>query len=67
MDDKTRTAAGIAAGLQGLLYDDTRLAEIAAEAQALNEAVRQAAAVRLVFDDEPAAFVSLMERLAAHE
>ena len=31
MDEKTRTAAGIAAGLQGMKYDDKRLAEIAAE------------------------------------
>ena len=29
MDDKTKTLAGIAAGLQGLKYDDTRLAELA--------------------------------------
>ena len=28
MDEKTRTAAGIAAGLQGLVYDDKRLAEM---------------------------------------
>ncbi len=64
MDDKTRTAAGIAAGLQGLKYDDQRLAELAAEVQALNDAVRKAAAERLTFDDEPAAFASLMEREA---
>jgi hypothetical protein len=62
MDDRTRTAAGIASGLQGLKYDDTRLAEIAAEVAALNDAVRQAAAARLTFDDEPAAFASLIER-----
>ncbi|SJZ74859.1 hypothetical protein SAMN02745126_02135 [Enhydrobacter aerosaccus] len=64
MDDKTRTAAGIAAGLQGLKYDDKRLAEIAAEVEALNDAVRKAATERLTFDDEPAAFASLMEREA---
>ena len=63
MDDKTRTAAGIAAGLQGITYDDKRLAEIAAEVQVLNDAVRKAAEV-LTFDDEPAAFASLMEREA---
>ena len=44
MDDKTKTAAGIAAGLQGLKYDDKRLAEIAAEVEVLNDAVRKAAA-----------------------
>ena len=63
MDEKTRTAAGIAAGLQGMKYDDKRLAEIAAEVEVLNDAVRKAAAV-LAFDDEPAAFASLMEREA---
>ena len=60
MDEKTRTAAGIAAGLQGMKYDDKRLAELAAEVEVLNDAVRKAAA-RLTFDDEPAAFASLME------
>ena len=64
MDDKTRTAAGIAVGLQGITYDDRRLAEIAAEVEVLNDAVRKAAAARLTFDDEPAAFASLMEKEA---
>jgi hypothetical protein len=64
MDEKTRTAAGIAAQLQGMKYDDKRLAEIAAEVEALNDAVRKAAEARLTFDDEPAAFASLMEREA---
>ena len=63
MDDRTRTAAGIAKELQGLSYDDKRLAEIAAEVEVLNDAVRKAAAV-LTFDDEPAAFASLMAREA---
>ena len=64
MDDKTTTAAGIAAELQGLKYDDKRLAEIAAEVAILNEAVRTAAAQRLTFDDDPAAFASLLAREA---
>ncbi len=64
MDDKTRLAAGIARQLQGLSYDDERLAEIAAEVEVLNDAVRKAAATRLTFDDEPAAFASVMERAA---
>lgn len=64
MDDRTRLAAGIAAHLQGLDYDDKRLAEIAAEVAVLNDAVRKAAAARLSFDDEPAAFASLMEKEA---
>ncbi len=64
MDEKTRTAAGIATGLQGLVYDDRRLAEIAAEVEALNDAVRKAAADRLAFDDDPAAFASLLAREA---
>jgi hypothetical protein len=63
MDDKTRLAAGIAKHLQGLGSDDNRLAEIAAEVEVLNDAVRKAASV-LTFDDEPAAFASLMEREA---
>ncbi len=64
MDEKTRTTAGIAAGLQGMKYDDKRLAEIAAEVEVLNDAVRKAAAAHLTFDDEPAAFASLMEKEA---
>jgi len=64
MDDKTRLAANIARQLQGLGYDDKRLAEIAAEVEVLNDAVRKAAAARLTFDDEPAAFASLIEREA---
>jgi len=63
MDDKTRLAADIARQLQALGYDDKRLAEIAAEVEVLNDAVRKAAA-RLTFDDEPAAFASLIEREA---
>ncbi len=63
-DDKTRTAAGIASGLQGLKYDAERLAEIAAEVAVLNDAVRSAAAQRLTFDDEPAAFASILAREA---
>ena len=50
--------------LQGLQYHDKRLEELAAEVQVLNDAVRKAAETRLTFDDEPAAFASLMEREA---
>jgi len=64
MDDKTKTAAGIAAGLQGLKYDAKRLAEIAAEVEVLNDAVRKAADARLTFDDDPAAFASIMAKEA---
>jgi hypothetical protein len=64
MDEKTNTAAGIAAGLQGLKYDAKRLAEIAAEVEVLNDAVRKAADARLTFDDDPAAFASLMAKEA---
>ena len=64
MDDKTRIAAGIAKELQGLTYDDKRLAEIAAEVEVLNDAVRKEAAARLTFDDEPAAFASVMAKAA---
>ncbi len=64
MDDKTKTAAGIAANLQGLQYDAKRLAELAAEVELLNDSVRKAAAERLGFDDDPAAFASLLAREA---
>ena len=64
MDEKTKTAAGIAAGLQGLKYDEKRLAELAAEVETLNNAVRKAAAARLTFDDDPAAFASIMAKEA---
>ena len=64
MDEKTKTAAGIAAGLQGLKYDEKRLAELAAEVETLNNAVRKAAAQRLTFDDDPAAFASIMAKEA---
>ena len=64
MDDKTRLAADIAKHLQGLGYSEARLAEIAAEVEVLNNAVRKAATGRLTFDDEPAAFAGLMAREA---
>ena len=64
MDDKTRIAAGIARQLQGLTYDDKRLTEIAIEVEVLNEAVRKAAAQRLTFDDDPAAFASVLAKEA---
>ena len=64
MDEKTRTAAGIARDLQALNYDEKRLGEIATELAILNDAVRRAADARLVFDDEPAGFKSALERSA---
>ena len=64
MDDKTRLAAGIAKQLQGLSYDDKRLAEIAAEVEVLNDAVRKAANQRFTFDDDPAAFASVLAKEA---
>jgi len=64
MDEKTKTAAGIAAGLQGMKYDEKRLAELAAEVEILNNAVRKAAAARLTFDDDPASFASVMAKEA---
>jgi hypothetical protein len=67
MDEKTKTAAGIAATLQGLTYDEKRLAELAAEVESLNDAVRKASAERLAFDDEPAAFASVLQREARKE
>ncbi len=45
-------------------YDDKRLAELAAEVEVLNDAVRKAAAARLTFDDDPAAFASVMSKEA---
>lgn len=64
MEEKIRLAAAIAKQLQGLSYDDNRLAEIAAEVEVLNEAVRKAANRRLTFDDDPAAFASLLAKEA---
>jgi hypothetical protein len=64
MDEKTKTAAGIAAGLQGMKYGEKRLAELAAEVEVLNDAVRKAAAQRLTFDDDPASFASVMAKEA---
>lgn len=64
MEEKIRLAAAIAKQLQGLSYDDNRLAEIAAEVEVLNEAVRKAADRRLTFDDDPAAFASLLAKEA---
>jgi hypothetical protein len=64
MEEKIRLAAGIARQLQGLSYDDKRLAEISAEVEVLNEAVRKAAAQRLTFDDDPAAFASVLAKEA---
>lgn len=64
MEKKIRLAAAIAKQLQGLSYDDNRLAEIAAEVEVLNEAVRKAANRRLTFDDDPAAFASLLAKEA---
>jgi len=64
MDEKTKTAVGIAVGLQGMNYDDKRLAELAAEVEILNDAVRKAAAARLTFDDDPASFASVMAKEA---
>lgn len=45
-------------------FDAARREEIEAEVRTLTEAVREAARARLAFDDEPAAFASLMEREA---
>lgn len=45
-------------------FDDKRLAEIKAEVEVLNAAVMKASKERLTFDDEPAAFASVMEREA---
>lgn len=64
MDDKIRMTAAIAKQLQGLSYDAKRLAEIAAEVEVLNEAVRKAADRRLAFDDDPAAFASVLAKEA---
>ena len=64
MDEETKTAAGFAVGLQGLMYDEKRLAELADEVAIPNEAVRKAAAQRLTFDDDPAAFAGIMAKEA---
>ena len=50
--------------MNGPKFDDTRLAEIEQEVEVLTAAVAKASKERLTFDDEPAAFASLMEREA---
>ena len=47
-----------------LLATEELVAGYSAEVDILNSAVRKAAAGRLTFDDEPAAFASLMAREA---
>ena len=46
----------------GPKFDDKRLAELEAEVKVLNAAVAKASKERLTFDDEPAAFASLLQR-----
>ena len=50
--------------MNGPKFDDKRLAELKAEVEVLNAAVAKASKERLAFDDEPAAFASVMEREA---
>jgi hypothetical protein len=51
--------------MYGPTFDDKRLAELKAEVEILTAAVAKASRERLTFDDEPAAFASVMEREAA--
>ena len=46
----------------GPKFDDKRLAELKQEVDILCKAVLEASRARLAFDDEPAAFVSLMAK-----
>ena len=41
-------------------FEDKRLAEIMAEVKILSDAVRKESDARLAFDDDPAAFASVM-------
>ena len=41
-------------------FEDKRLAEIMAEVKILTDAVRKESDARLAFDDDPAAFASVM-------
>jgi hypothetical protein len=41
-------------------FDDKRLAELEAEVKILTDAVRRESNARLAFDDDPAAFASVM-------
>lgn len=46
----------------GPTFDDKRLAELKEEVETLGKAVLEASRARLAFDDEPAAFASLMAK-----
>lgn len=46
----------------GPKFDDKRLAELRKEVETLSKAVLEASRAHLAFDDEPAAFASLMAR-----
>lgn len=46
----------------GPKFDDKRLAELKQEVEILCKAVLEASRARLAFDDEPAAFASLMAK-----
>ncbi len=48
----------------GPVFDDKRLAELKEEVEILCKAVLDASRARLAFDDEPAAFASLMAQEA---
>ena len=48
----------------GPKFDDKRLAELKEEVEILNKAVLDAARARLTFDDDPAAFASLLAKEA---
>lgn len=48
----------------GPKFDERRLAELKEEVEILNKAVLDASRARLTFDDDPAAFASLLAREA---
>ena len=48
----------------GPKFDERRLAELKEEVEILNKAVLDAARARLAFDDDPAAFASLLAKEA---
>jgi hypothetical protein len=48
-------------------FEDKRLAEIMAEVKILTDAVRKESDARLAFDDDPAAFASVMAQASNAE
>ncbi len=63
MKDRATLIADLAADLQGIRLEPARAAELAAEVDRLNGAVRTATG-QLSFDDDPAGYAALLAKAA---